>query len=63
MLENIRNWIKREIIENCDIDEIVKQQSKVKLIGFHKSYTNCSCYTFKHDEVVLDKPRNVGLAI
>ena len=29
----------------------------------HKSYTNYSSYTFKQNEVVMDKPIYVGFAI
>ena len=56
MLETIRNRSNIEFIENCEKDKIVKQQSKLTSDGIHKSYTNYSSYTFKQNEVVMDKP-------
>ena len=31
--------------------------------GIHKSYENCDSYTFKQNEVLLDKPIYLGFAI
>ena len=31
--------------------------------GIHKSYENCDSYTFKQNEVLMDKPVYLGLAI
>ena len=53
-LENGRNQI---------IIEFIKQQSKLTFNGIHKSYTNYSSYTFKQNEVTMDKPIYVGFAI
>ena len=62
-VENVRNRIIIEFIKNCENDKILKQQSKLTFNGIHKSYTSYSSYSFKHNEVVMDKPKNVGFAI
>ena len=61
--ENVRNRLILESIKNCEYDKIIKQQSKLTFNGLHKSYTNYSCYTFKQNEVAVDKPINVGFAM
>ena len=33
------------------------------LNGIHKSYENCGSYTFKQNEVLLDKPIYLGFSI
>ena len=43
--------------------KIFKQQSNLTFNGIHKSYENCDSYTFKQNEVVLDKPIYLGFAI
>ena len=63
MLEQIRNWLILELIKFCRNDKIFNHQSKLTFNGIHKSYTNYSSYTFKQDEVVMDKPKNVGFAL
>ena len=42
---------------------IIKQQSKITFNGIHKSYENCDSYTFKQNEVVMDKAIYVGFTI
>ena len=63
MLENIRNRLKIEIIKKCENDKIIKQQSKLTFNGIHKSYTSYITYTFKQNEVLMDKPIYVSFAI
>ena len=41
----------------------MKQQSKLTFSGIHKSYTNYDSYTFKQNEVNIDKPIYLGFAI
>ena len=62
-MENVRNRIKLEFIKKHDIDKIIKQQSKLTFNGIHKSYTNYDSYTFKQNEVLMDKPIYLGFAI
>ena len=63
ILENVRNRLRLEIIKKDDIKKIIKQQSKLTFNGIHKSYENCDSYTFKQNEVVMDKAINVSFAI
>ena len=44
-------------------EKIVKQQSKLTFNGIHKSYTNYDSYTFKHKELLLNKPIYLGFAV
>ena len=54
-LENVRNRLEIEIIETHDYQKIIKQQSKLTFNGIHKPYENCDSYSFKRNQVVLDK--------
>ena len=62
-LENVRNRSRLEKIKKDDIKKIMKQQSKLTFNAIHKSYENCDSYTFKQNEVVMDKAIYVGFAI
>ena len=62
-LENVRNRLGLELIKKGDIKKIVKQQSKLTFNGIQKSYENYDSYTFKKNEVVMDKAIYVGFAI
>ena len=55
-MENVRNRLKIKFIKKDDHREIIKQQSKLTFNGSHKSYENCDSYTFKQNEVLMDKP-------
>ena len=55
-MENVRNRIKVKFIKKDDIDKNLKQQSKLTFDGIHKSYENCDSYTFKQNEVLMEKP-------
>ena len=62
-LENVRNRLGLELIKKGDIKKIIKQQSKLAFNGIQKSYENYYSYTFKKNEVVMDKAIYVGFAI
>ena len=62
-MENVRNRIKLEFIKNDDTDEIVKQQPKLTFCGIHKSCENYDSYTFKQNEVLMDKPIYLGFSV
>ena len=62
-MENVRNRIKVKFIKKNYFDKIIKQQSKLTINGIHKSYENCDNYTFKQNEVLMDKPIYLGFAI
>ena len=62
-LENVRNCLGLELIKKGDIKKIIKHQSKLTFNGIQKSYENYDSYTFKQNEVVMDKAIYVGFAI
>ena len=62
-MENVRNRSKIEFIRKSDTDKITKQQSKLTFNGIHKSYENCVSYTFKQNEVLMDKPIYLGFSV
>ena len=62
-MENVRNRLKIKFIKKDDYREIIKQQSKLTFNGIHKSYQNCDSYTFKQNEVLMDKPIYLGFAV
>ena len=51
------------LIKKDDIKSIIKLQSKITFNGIHKSYENYDSYTFKQNQVVMDKAIYVGFAI
>ena len=62
-MENVRNRLKKKFIKKDDHKEIIKQQSKLTFNGIHKSYENCDSYTFKQNEVLMDKPIYLGFTV
>ena len=62
-MENLRNRLKIKIVKKNDYREIKKEQSKLTLNGIHKSYENCDSYTFKQNEVLMDKPFYLGFSV
>ena len=62
-MENVRNRLKIKFVKKDDYREIVKQQSKLTFNGIHKTYENCDSYTFKQNEVLMDKPIYLGFAV
>ena len=62
-MENVRNRLKIKFIKKDDFREIIKQQSKLTFNGIHKSYENCDSYTFKQNEVLMDKPTYLGFSV
>ena len=62
-LENVRNRLNLELIKKDNIKKIITQQSKLTFNGNQKSYENYDSYTFKKNEVVMDKAIYVGFAI
>ena len=62
-LENVRNRLNLELIKKDNIKKIIDQQSKLTFNGIQKSYENYDSYTFKRNEVVMDKAIYVGFTI
>ena len=62
-MENVRNRLKIKFVKKDDNREIIKQQSELTFNGIHKSCENCDSYTFKQDEVLMDKPIYLGFTV
>ena len=62
-LENGRNRLELELIKKDNVKKFIIQQSKLTFNGIHKSFENCDSYTFKQNQVVMDKAIYVGFAI
>ena len=62
-MENVRNRLKINIVQEDGYREILKQQSKLTFIGIHKSYENYDSYTFKQNEILMDKPIYLGFSV
>ena len=52
-----------ELIKKDNFKKLFKQQSNVTFNGIHKSYENYDSYTFKQNQVVMDKAIYVGFII
>ena len=52
-----------KFIKNDGYEEIIKHQCKLTFNGIHKSYENYDSYTFKQNEVLLDKPIYLGFSV
>ena len=62
-LENVRNRLELELIKKDDIKKIITQQSKLTFNGIQKTYENYYSFTYKKNEIVMDKAIYVGFAI
>ena len=62
-MEIFRNRIEVEIIRKDDTDKILKEQFKLTIFGIHKSYENYDSYTIRQNQVLMDKPIYLGLAV
>ena len=62
-LENVRNRLELELIKKDNVKKNFNQQSKLTFNGIHKSYDIRDSYTFKQNQVVMDKAIYVGFAI
>ena len=62
-LENIRNRLDLELIKKDSIKKIVDQQSKLSFNVIQKTYENYYSFTYKKNEIVMDKAIYIGFAI
>ena len=62
-LENVQNRLKIKLVRKDDYREIIKQQCKLTFNGVHKSYETCNSYTFKQNEVLMDKPVYLAFSV
>ena len=63
MLENSPYRLEMGITKISQSDKNFKQEWKLTFNGIHKSYTNYKIYNLKQNEVLMDKPINVGFVI
>ena len=62
-MESVGNRLKIKFIKKDDYRETIEHQSKLTFNGIHKSYENCDSYTFKQNEVLMDKPIYLGFTV
>ena len=62
-MENVRIRLKTKFIKKDEYRELIKQQSKLTFNGIDKSYENCDSYTFKQNDVLMDKPIYLGFSV
>ena len=63
-LENVCNRLGDiELIKKDNVKKIINQQSKLTFNGIQKPYENYDSYTYKQNQVVMDKAIYVGFAI
>ena len=55
-MENMRNRLKIKFAKKDNYREILKQQSQLTLNGIHKSFERSDSYTFKQNDVLMEKP-------
>ena len=62
-METVRNKSKLEFFLKDDNETNFKQQSKLPFIDFHTSYTGNDNYTFKQNDVLMNKPTHLKFAV
>ena len=60
-MANVRNRLKLDFIEKDGNKK--KLQSNLTSNGIYKSYENCDSYTFKQNEVFMDKLLFLGFSV
>ena len=62
-MENVRSRSKIKFVKTDNYRKIIRRQSMLTFNGIHKPYENCDSYTFKQNEVLMDKPINLGFSV
>ena len=62
-MDNVRNRLNTKFVKKDDYRESIKQQSQLSFNGFHNCYENCDSYTFRENEVKVDKPIHLGFSV
>ena len=62
-VKNVRIRLKTKFIKKNKYRETINQQSQLTFNGIHKSYKNCDSYTFKQNDVLMDKPIYLGFSV
>ena len=60
---NVRSRLRLEFNKKDDYKKRIKHQSKLTFNRIHKSNEKCDSYTFKQNEVLLDKPIYLSFAV
>ena len=58
----LKTELKKEVIRKDNKERIIKQRSKVTFNSIQKHFTIYDGYTFKQNEVIVDKPIYLGFA-
>ena len=62
-MENVRDKTNLEFIDHCQIDQIIKRQSKLSFKGIVDHYSKFSVYKFDNEKTVIDKPIYLGFTV
>ena len=62
-MENVRNRLRLELFKKDDVKSIDLLQSRLMFNGILKSYETCDSYTFKENEVLMDKQIYLGFGV
>ena len=62
-MQNVRYRLRLEYVGNYKYTKIIKQQSKLTFSGIRKSDEYCDSYSFRQNEVKMDKPIFLGFAV
>ena len=62
-MEDVRNRIKVEFVENTNERKILRFQSRLDFDGIHKSYQDYDTYTFRSNVVKMEKPIYLAFTI
>ena len=63
ILVNVRNRLRLDFIKKDDFKKLLIQQSKLAFNGIQKSFEKCDSYTFKQNEVLMDKLIYLGFTV
>ena len=62
-MENVRSSLKIELIKKDEVDKGVKMQSRLTFNCINKSQDISYSYTYKHNEILMDKSTYLGLIV
>ena len=62
-MANVRSRIEVEFIWKDNNEKLRKQQSKITFNGIRKPFTNYDIYTIEQNDVLMDKPIDLGFVV
>ena len=62
-MENVRNRLKIKFLKKDDYRKIIKHQPRLTFNEIHKTYEDFDSYTFKQNDVLMDKPLYLGFFV